>query len=84
MGGLIRNNSQEGNSGVPFLKDIPVLGYFFGTRGINKSRSEVVMLIQPYVIEGAEDAKEVTKKLRQMIEPSLNCDKSIGECTHLN
>ena len=80
MGGLIRESSGDANAGIPWLKDIPVLGYLFGGRNSNKSRSEVVMLIQPYVIEGAVDAKEVTDKLRKMIEPAMACNKTPGSC----
>ncbi|MNZ95317.1 Type II secretion system protein D precursor [compost metagenome] len=80
MGGLIRNNSEEGVGGVPILKDIPVIGYLFGARNTNTSRSEVVMLIQPYIIEGASDAKEITDKLRRMIDPLLSCTKVPGSC----
>lgn len=58
MGGLIRENSDDANAGVPWLKDVPVLGYLFGGRTSNKSRSEVVMLIQPYVIEGLRMLKK--------------------------
>lgn len=80
MGGLIRENGDDGTGGVPWLKDVPVLGYLFGNRSSNKSRNEVVMLIQPYIIESADDAKEVTDKLRQMIEPALACQKTPGAC----
>ncbi|WP_302328952.1 type II secretion system protein GspD [Pseudomonas triclosanedens] len=80
MGGLIRENGDDGNDGVPFLKDIPGIGYLFGARNSNKSKSEVVMLIQPYIIEGAEDAREITEKLRQMVEPGLGCSKVPGSC----
>ncbi|MBO3274591.1 type II secretion system protein GspD [Pseudomonas sp. Milli4] len=80
MGGLIRDNSEDGVGGVPILKDIPMIGYLFGARSTNTSRSEVVMLIQPYVIEGASDAKEITDKLRRMIDPLLSCTKAPGAC----
>ncbi|MHB9800248.1 secretin N-terminal domain-containing protein [Pseudomonas sp. MT3] len=80
MGGLIRENGDDGKSGIPWLKDVPVLGYLFGKSSVNKSRSEVVMLIQPYIIEGADEARDVTERLRQMIEPELSCHKSPGAC----
>ncbi|MCY1258655.1 Type II secretion system protein D [compost metagenome] len=81
MGGLIRETTTDANSGIPWLKDIPGLGYLFGSRSLEKSQDEVVMLIQPYVIESGEYAKEITEKLRQMIEPSLACAKAPGACS---
>lgn len=82
MGGLIRENGDDGNNGVPILKNIPGIGYLFGARNKNKSRSEVVMLIQPYIIESNEDIKEVTDKLNRMIEPALACNKAPGACAY--
>lgn len=80
MGGLIRDNGDDTNNGVPVLKDIPGIGYLFGARNKNKSRSEIVMLIQPYIIESGEDIKEVTEKLKKMIGPALACNKAPGAC----
>lgn len=80
MGGLINESHVDSNAGVPWLKDLPVLGYLFGKQSRTKSRDEVVMLIQPYIIDGAEDAREITEKLRRMIEPAINCDRSLAEC----
>lgn len=83
MGGLINENEADSNDGVPWLKNLPVLGYLFGKQTRNTSKDEVVMLIQPYVIDGAEEAREVTEKLRRMIEPALGCEKSLAECRRL-
>ena len=80
MGGLINESHVDSNAGVPWLKDLPVLGYLFGKQSRTKSKDEVVMLIQPYIIDGAEDAREITEKLRRMIEPAINCDRSLAEC----
>lgn len=83
MGGLINENKADSNDGVPWLKNLPVLGYLFGKQTRNTSKDEVVMLIQPYVIDGAEEAKEITEKLRRMIEPAIGCEKSLAECRRL-
>jgi general secretion pathway protein D len=80
MGGLIRDNVTDSNGGVPFLKDLPWLGFLFGNQKIVKNRDEVILLIQPYVLEGDEDAKEVTSKLRAMLEKSLSCSGRAGQC----
>lgn len=80
MGGLIRENGEDANAGVPWLKDVPVLGYLFGGRNKNKSRTEVVMLIQPYIIEDLQGIKEFTEKLRMAIESKLACNRVPGAC----
>lgn len=83
MGGLIRESIDDSRRGIPWLKDIPLIGYLFSTGSVEKTRSEVVLLIQPYVIETDREAKEITDKFKEMISASLQCDKEAGRCVNL-
>ncbi|MEW3675372.1 hypothetical protein QOZ82_07010, partial [Pseudomonas aeruginosa] len=80
MGGLIRDNITDSNAGVPLLKDIPGIGFLFGRQKAVKTREEVIMLIQPYVLESDADAREVTEKLRAMLSKTLACSDRPGAC----
>lgn len=80
MGGLIRDSVSDANAGVPYLKDLPLIGGLFGAQEVTKNREEVILLIQPYVLESDQDAKEVTDKLRSMLERSLACSGRAGQC----
>ncbi len=53
IGGLIQTRSENVRVGVPFLKDIPYLGYLFGTTRSIETRSELVIFITPTIIAGA-------------------------------
>lgn len=55
LGGLISNNYSKVNTGVPFIKDIPLIGSAFQTNSVSGARTELVMLITPHVIRGDED-----------------------------
>ena len=46
---------QNNSSGVPFLSRIPLLGYLFKSNVRNDQRSELLILIQPNVIETEKD-----------------------------
>lgn len=50
LGGFIRNSGSDGKSGVPFLKDIPLLGALFSSTSKSKSRSELIVLMRPTVL----------------------------------
>ena len=63
--------SPEGHSGIGFL---------FGRQKAVKTREEVIMLIQPYVLESDADAREVTEKLRAMLSKTLACSDRPGAC----
>ncbi len=61
IGGLIREDTTKSRSGIPFLKDIPILGYLFGTTSTSTDRVELVILLTPHVIMTMDDAKHETK-----------------------
>lgn len=63
LGGLIRDGSDNGNSGVPGLHQVPVLGFLFGTKSETIRRTELLVLITPKVIRRADDARDVGNEL---------------------
>lgn len=60
LAGLITNNNNESDSGVPLLKDIPVLGNIFKTTTTTKNKTELVILITPYIINDDFEAESIT------------------------
>jgi general secretion pathway protein D len=56
LGGLIETDKNSSNSGVPFLKDIPLLGYLFRSSEKDETRSELIVLIRPTVLPTPEVA----------------------------
>lgn len=55
LGGLISNNYTKINTGVPFLKDVPLLGSAFQNNSVRGNRTELLILITPHVLRGDED-----------------------------
>ena len=68
LGGLIREKRDENESGVPILKDVPVLGNFFKWRTDSRNRTELLVAITPRVVRNMEEAEEVMRKFREKIE----------------
>ena len=56
LGGLIENDKSDSQSGVPYLKDIPLLGALFRSSSTSSSRSELIVLIRPTVLPTPEVA----------------------------
>jgi general secretion pathway protein D len=72
MAGLIRDNASDGNTGIPFLKDIPILGTFMSTQTGSRTRQELLVLITPHVVHDQRDARALTEDLRsQLINAGL-------------
>ena len=55
LGGVYRINDRDNVQGVPWFKDIPVLGTFFRRTFINKSDEELIFFITPHIVEGSFD-----------------------------
>jgi general secretion pathway protein D len=56
IGGIIDDQVLRSRSGVPFLMDIPVLGRLFRVDTDSVSRTELIILITPYVVRNREEA----------------------------
>ena len=67
LGGLIRALKSEGNSGLPLLKDLPLIGSAFSSKSDNRSRSELVIFITPHIIRSRDDARRTTDHIRSKL-----------------
>lgn len=67
LGGLFRNSQTFGKNGVPLLSSIPVLGGLFGTHRNTESRTELIVLLKPHVLQTDEDGRAVTEELRSKL-----------------
>jgi general secretion pathway protein D len=64
LGGLMSSSRTDGKTKVPLLGDIPVVGTLFQNRRKEGARTELLMLITPYVVEDASQAREITDAIR--------------------
>ena len=55
IGGLISKETSINDQGIPFLSDIPILGYLFSNTNHEKKRDDLLIFLTPYVIRSAQD-----------------------------
>ncbi len=55
IGGLIQDSYTRTQTGVPMLKDVPVLGAAFRSDGVTGDKVELVVLVTPYVVRNEDD-----------------------------
>lgn len=67
LGGLISGTGSQGNSGIPLLKDIPVLGNLFSRQTKGGNRREMVILITPYIANDSQEAEAVSDSFRKSL-----------------
>ena len=81
LGGLIRDNTTSGKTGLPLLQDIPIFGSLFGTNVKNNNRTELLVIITPRVVRSEQDVRQVSQELKDRMKtlyPPLPPSKSDG------
>ncbi|RUO46651.1 general secretion pathway protein GspD [Pseudidiomarina aquimaris] len=63
LGGLISENKSSGDSKVPLLGDVPVLGNLFKSESEQSEKTELVIFITPRIIERTEQWEEIRKTI---------------------
>ncbi len=64
LAGLIQDSVARGNQGIPWLKDVPLLGLLAGTQDNQRTRTELLVLVTPHVVHDQRDARALTEALR--------------------
>ncbi len=67
LAGLISDNTTTGNQGIPWLKDVPILGALAGNQNNTRQRTELLVLITPRVVHDQRDARELTEDMRDQL-----------------
>lgn len=62
LGGLISNTYSKVNTGIPFLKDIPIIGSVLQTNSVEGDRTELLLLITPRIVRGNEDMADFVER----------------------
>ncbi len=76
LGGLIRETRIQSRSGIPLLMDIPWIGWLFSTNSENVGRTELIVTINPVVVENQRDGEIVTEELRQRMKNAYEYETS--------
>lgn len=67
VGGLIQDTDSRQNQGVPYLRNVPVIGALFGQQANTRARTELLIMITPHVERDAHDARAVTADMEQQM-----------------
>lgn len=78
IGGLIKTEANVVESKVPILGDIPLLGYLFRSKEEILNKTNLVIILTPYIIKQSSDLTELREKLSELdqIQKTYN-DKMI-------
>lgn len=65
IGGLIENRKKNAQQGVPFLKDVPLIGRVFSSTEMEDTRTELVLIIIPHIVNPGVDNRPVVRDLKR-------------------
>lgn len=68
LGGLISDKSDRTDSGVPWVSKIPILGNLFKSKSRGSVRTELMVMIIPYVVDSPADGQAITKTIQDAFQ----------------
>jgi general secretion pathway protein D len=67
LGGFITQNRNRADSGVPVLKDIPLLGALFRSTSKSSQRTELLVFMRATVLKNPSDASALVQREREQL-----------------
>jgi general secretion pathway protein D len=67
LGGLIREDTTNTQAGIPGLRKMPLLGPLFGSQGVSKQKTELLVLITPHIISNLEEGARITHEMKEKV-----------------
>jgi len=65
IGGLVRDQFSVGESKVPLLGDIPVLGFLFRQQTKKKTKTNLLLVLTPHVVRDQADLRRIFERKMQ-------------------
>jgi len=84
MGGMVKDSPNAGYTKVPFLGDIPVLGYAFRSENKSLDKDNLLIFITPTIVKDTDFVPTTTEFLKSRpttIKPPLNPNKMWDSAT---
>ena len=68
MGGMIAAREIESVSKIPFLGDLPVVGYFFRSKAVDRAKTELIILVEATVLPNSDGVRDETARDFQLAQ----------------
>ncbi len=62
IGGLMQEREEENITKVPLLGDIPLLGWLFKNKSLQKKKTNLLVFLTPHIVKEAEQLAKLTEK----------------------
>ena len=72
LGGLIQDNYSDGNSKVPWLGDIPVIGSLFRAENKSRTKTNVMVFLRPVIIRDSDTQASISEARYSDVRQQMN------------
>ncbi|MFZ4121838.1 MAG: type II secretion system secretin GspD [Caulobacterales bacterium] len=79
LGGLIQEDVQRSQSGVPGLRNLPVAGRLFRNDNESRRRTNLMVFLRPTVVSSPEQARDVTMRQYEALRAYRGLDGGIRQ-----
>ncbi len=84
IGGLIQDTENETITKVPFLGDIPGLGWLFKTKTKTRQKTNLMIMLTPHIVKDAADLAETSQQQKSRFGEALAKDAPLNVQEELN
>ena len=75
IGGLMQDTASDISSGIPGLRDLPGIGFLFGTQSEQLAKTELVIFLRPRIIDNASLDTSL-QDFKRFLEPEVFSDEA--------
>ena len=68
IGGLMSDNIEDSQAGIPYLRDVPVLGHLFRDSSNTHRRTNLLIFITPRIIKDQFDLRDTSRTMRDGVQ----------------
>lgn len=84
LGGLISSTKSLGNTGVPWFGKMPIIGKLLSADNNSSARTELMVMIIPYVIDTPSEGQSITKSIQQAFQQPETTEELGSEAVHID
>jgi len=66
LGGMVRDKISDSVEGIPIIKNMPLLGRLFSHKTKSKTKTTLVLMLTPYIIERSADLTKIKEALGKL------------------
>jgi general secretion pathway protein D len=75
LGGIIRNDTTENDSGIPYLSDIPLIGWLFGSNSKTEIKTTLFFFCTPRILEDFEELGDISEQGKARAADTIGLDR---------